>query len=130
MSVTDKRLYAMPNDHNCCTATKFESDWTLRGGATVAMNKSKRLTHYMAVSAIAFRHNLRLSPTPAHAQPRGIRRESLVFHRVLPLKSPSRVPNPSRSFAKSSMSFLNELSNLFKPLASKSCLAGFRNLRG
>jgi hypothetical protein len=43
------------------------------------------------VSPIAFRHNLRLSPTPAHAQPRGIRtyrREPLVFHGVLPLKRP------------------------------------------
>jgi hypothetical protein len=61
-------------------------------GATVAMNKSKKLTHYMTVSAIAFRHNLRLSPAPAHAQPRGIRtyrREPLVFHGVLPLKRPS-----------------------------------------
>jgi hypothetical protein len=27
------------------------------------------------------------------------------------------------------MSFSNELSNLFKPLASKRCLAGFRYLR-
>jgi hypothetical protein len=73
-------------EDNRCTATKFESVWTLRGGATVAMNKSKRLTHYMTVSPIAFRHNLRLSPTPAHAQPRGIRtyrREPLVFHGVL-----------------------------------------------
>jgi len=55
------------------------------------MNKSKRLTHYMTVSPIAFRHNLRLSPTPAHAQPRGIRtyrREPLVFHGVLPLNVP------------------------------------------
>jgi hypothetical protein len=53
------------------------------------MNKSKRLTHYMTVSPIAFRHNLRLSPTPAHAQPRGIRtyrREPLAFHGVLALK--------------------------------------------
>src|SRR5215831_16423594 len=53
--------------------TKFESVWTLLGGAAVAMNKSKRLTHYVTVSPIAFRHNLRLSPAPAHAQPRGIR---------------------------------------------------------
>src|SRR5215467_5440500 len=73
-------------------ATKFESVWTLCGGATMAMNKSKRLTHYMTVSPIAFRHNLRLSPTPTHAQPRGIRayrREPLVFHGVLLLKCPS-----------------------------------------
>ena len=56
------------------------------------MNKSKWLTHYMTVSPIAFRHNLRLSPTTAHAQPRGIRtyrREPLVFHGVLPFKRPS-----------------------------------------
>jgi hypothetical protein len=41
----------------------------------------------MTVSPIAFRHNLRLSPTPANAQPRGIRREPLVFHGVLPLSN-------------------------------------------
>jgi len=44
----------------------------------------------MTVSAIAFRHNLRLSSTPAHAQPRGIRtyrREPLVFHGVPPLET-------------------------------------------
>jgi hypothetical protein len=65
------------------------------------MNKSKRLTHYMTVSPIAFRHNLRLSPTPAHAQPRGIRtyrREPLVFHGVLPLKRPS-ITSGIRKFA-------------------------------
>jgi hypothetical protein len=76
-----------------CTATKFESVWTLLGGAHAAMNKSKRLADYMTVSAIAFRHNLRLSPTPAHAPPRGIRTyrcEPLVFHGVLPVKRPSR----------------------------------------
>jgi hypothetical protein len=37
------------------------------------MNESKRLTHYMTVSAIGFHHNLRLSTAPAHAQARGIR---------------------------------------------------------
>src|SRR5215471_21432582 len=52
------------------------------------MNKSKRLTNYMAVSSSTFRHNLRLSPTSAHAQPRGICREPLVFHGVLPLTRP------------------------------------------
>jgi len=57
--------------------TKFEAVWTLLGGAAVAMNKSKRLTHFMTVPPIAFRDNLRLSPAPAYAQPRGIR----TYHR-------------------------------------------------
>jgi hypothetical protein len=48
------------------------------------MNKSKRLTHYMTVSPIAFRHNLRLSPTPAHAQPRGRWHKSLKGECIRP----------------------------------------------
>ena len=62
----------LQEDNGCITA-KFESVWTLCGGTTVAMNESKRLTHYITVSRIAFRHNPCLSPAPAHAvsgQPR------------------------------------------------------------
>jgi hypothetical protein len=42
-------------------------------------NASKTLTHYMAVSPIAFRHNLRLPAAPAHAQARGVRPDLLVL---------------------------------------------------
>jgi hypothetical protein len=54
--------------------------------------RNRKLEVLGIVSPIAFGHNLRLSPTPAHAQPRGIRtyrREPLVFHGVLPLKRPA-----------------------------------------
>ena len=43
------------------------------------MNESKRLTHDMTVSPIAFRHNLRLPTAPAQAQARGVRPDLLVF---------------------------------------------------
>jgi len=33
----------------------------------------------MTVLPIAFRHNLRLSPAPAHAQARGVRTDLLVL---------------------------------------------------
>jgi hypothetical protein len=65
---------------NGCTMAKFESVWTLPfGPATVPMNKAKRLTHYMTVSPVAFRHNLRLSPASAHAQAGWIRPYLLVL---------------------------------------------------
>jgi len=47
------------------------------------MDETKRLTHYMTVSHIAFCRNLRLPTAPAHAQARGIRPYLLVFHRFL-----------------------------------------------
>jgi len=47
------------------TTTKCESVWTLQGATNVPMNISKRLTHYITVSSIAFRRNLRL-PTAPH----------------------------------------------------------------
>ena len=64
---------------------KFESVWTLQRATNVPMNESERLTHYMTVSAITFRHNLCLPTAPAHAQARGVRpyRHYLpVCHRV------------------------------------------------
>ena len=49
-------------EDNRRTTAKFESVWTHPYGRTsVPMNVSKRLTHYMTVSPITFRHNLRLS---------------------------------------------------------------------
>ena len=67
---------------NGCTTANSESVWTLQGAANVPVNVSKRLTHYMTV-VDRFRHNLRLSPAPAHAQARGVRpyRESNLFLR-------------------------------------------------
>src|SRR5215469_12853132 len=49
------------------------------------MNESKRLTHYMTVSPITFRHNLRLPTATAHAQARRVRRDLLVLHHFFPL---------------------------------------------
>jgi hypothetical protein len=44
---------------------RFEAIDTTGFPKQETMNKSKRPTHYMTVSPIAFRHNLRLSPAPA-----------------------------------------------------------------
>jgi hypothetical protein len=80
----NRPVSTLQEDNGCATA-KFEPVWTLPfGRTTVPMNESKRLTHYMTVSSIAFRRNLRLSPAPAHAQAHGIRLHRLyllVFHR-------------------------------------------------
>ena len=70
----ENRPVSTLHEDNSCTTANFEPVWTLPlGRTTVRMNESKRLTHYMTVSPIAFRHNLRLSAAPAHAQARGIR---------------------------------------------------------
>jgi hypothetical protein len=67
-------------EDNGRTTAKFESVWTRPFGRTaVTMNESKRLTQYMIVSPIAFCHNLRLAPAPAHAQARGVRPDLLVL---------------------------------------------------
>src|SRR5215472_11668370 len=42
----------------CHTTAKCESVWTFPSDAPGTMNESKRLTHYMTVAPIAFRHNL------------------------------------------------------------------------
>ena len=65
------------------TTAEFESVWILPSGRTrVPMNESKGLTHYMTVSSIAFRHNLRLPPATAHARARGVRPEALCLRRA------------------------------------------------
>jgi len=75
----NRPVSTLQEDNGCATA-KFEPVWTLPfGRTTVPMNESKRLTHYMTVSSIAFRRNLRLSPAPAHAQARGIWPDLLVL---------------------------------------------------
>src|SRR5262249_29356630 len=77
--IREPSSFALQEDNGRTTA-KFESVWTLPfGRTTVAMNESKRLAHQMAVSPIAFRHNLRLSPAPAHAQAREVRPDLLVL---------------------------------------------------
>jgi len=75
----ENRPVSTLQEDNGCIAAKFESIWTLQGATNVPMNVSKRLTHHMTVSPIAFRRNLRFSTAPAHAQaPKGSARPACL----------------------------------------------------
>ena len=56
---------------NGCTTANSESVWTLQGAANVPVNVSKRLTHYMTVSSIAFVTIFVFRPHPHMHRPEG-----------------------------------------------------------
>jgi hypothetical protein len=69
-------------EDNGHTTAKFESVWILPfGRTTMTMNESERLTHYMPVSPIAFRHNLRLLTAPHMHRPEGFGPTCLSFRK-------------------------------------------------